>query len=729
VTRGHVALGRSAAAVAGACLAALALTTPVVRAGPLTLAGSAATADVRGADRQAVGDGALSVRISTIEPSIPESGDTLTVRGTITNVSDTAVTDVSAVLRVSTTPLPSRGEIPEILSGEGTRIGLPVRGTDEAVADTLAPGGAASFTLRAEVDSLGLGGVGVYMAGAEARGSNGPGVVRQDVDRTFLPWWPDGTVAEPLSLTTLWPVTSSPKRTATGTFLDEATAVAMSPEGRLSTIVRAASTAAGGMSLVLDPATVSAAAAMADGYEVDTEDGVIPGTRATEVGRWLDDLRAVLASPSTDATAMLYAMPDLVAARRGRLVGTLLRQREVVEERTGRALDRTIPAGVAMLADGVSDARTLSRLARADLRAAVLSDAAVVPTEPSFFTPSGNVLLPTADGDLPVLVTDSGLTQALALPLADQAERTQARQRLLAETLVTVTELPESPRLLVASTDPAWSPPAAGAEMVGAVLTGTPWIRPTTVAAALAREPSSVPRELVPYGDEQQARELSSQHVGQVRDQFRAVSEYTAVLSDPADVPLESRTAPNRGMSSWFRPDPVSGARLANTVSAQLAEALGSVRVVSSGTISVSGASGTIPVTVENVGPAQVTVGLTMRSDPPQLFIADPVAPFPIEPGQRTSLEVRAQVAAAGPITVAVLLTTAEGDPFGVPGELTVQSSAYANAARILVRAALVALALAVVVHGIRRARRMRRAQRSAAEADQPMDVPEETHG
>jgi hypothetical protein len=136
-----------------------------------------------------------------------------------------------------------------------------------------------------------------------------------------------------------------------------------------------------------------------------------------------------------------------------------------------------------------------------------------------------------------------------------------------------------------------------------------------------------------------------------------------------------------------------------------------SVTVVSSGSITVSGASGTIPITIENAGPTEVTVGLALSATPSQLFSADPVEPFTIAPERRTSVEVTAQVAAAGPIPVTIQLLTAEGDPFGEPGLLVVESAAYANAARVLVQVALGALVLAVAVHGVRRARRRRRAR------------------
>ena len=85
--------------------------------------------------------------------------------------------------------------------------------------------------------------------------------------------------------------------------------------------------------------------------------------------------------------------------------------------------------------------------------------------------------------------------------------------------------------------------------------------------------------------------------------------------------------------------------------------------------------------------------------------------------------------AAPGPIPVSVRLTTAEGDPFGQVAVLTVQSSAYANAARILVRGSLVALALAVGVHGLRRARRRRRAQHPPADQGSVQQGAEVTHG
>lgn len=713
--------GGLAAALASGALLILALGDPAGAAtarqhGTQSLRTPTA-ASAAAAERPAVGAGALIVRIAAFEPDVPEAGDTLSVSGTITNTSSTPVTDVAAVLRMSPSPLPSRQEIPEVLAGAGTRLGERV-GDEVALTRSLGPGRAIGFDLRVAVEDLDLASPGVYVTGVEARGSTGDGVVRQDIDRTFLCWWPEGTTAKPLLLTTLWPLSAVPSRDATGVLLDETPAIDMSPAGRLSALLQAAAEHPGAVSLVVDPNTVDAAAQMADGYQVRTDKGVVKGTRSDEVATWLEQVRAAVADDDVDAVAMLNGQPDVVAAQRGRVLGTLLRQRPLIDEQTELALDTALPATMALVPGGRSDAATLARLAAARIPVTVLSDQAMSLTPATYFTPSGSVMIPTDSGGLPALLTDSGLSDALAMPMGDQAEQTAVRQRLLAETLTTVMELPETERLLVMAPATEWSPTLRAAQIVVDVAEDTPWLVPTTIAAALAREPSDVPRSLAEYGTEQQDAELPAAQVAAARRQFRGLTEYASVLSEAGALPAVTRTAPNRVVSGWFRSEPARGDALTDAVSDQVAASLESVRIVSSGSITVSGASGTIPITVENLGSVPVTVGLRMSSTPPQLFTSEPIDPFVIQPGRRTSVEVTAQVVAAGPVPVTIQLTNSEGGDFGEPGQIVVQSSAYANAARVLVRIALAALLLAVAVHGVRRARRMRAAAaRGAARA------------
>jgi len=242
--------------------------------------------------------------------------------------------------------------------------------------------------------------------------------------------------------------------------------------------------------------------------------------------------------------------------------------------------------------------------------------------------------------------------------------------------------------------------------MVVDVFSGTPWVTPSSLEDTTSRDPSSMARTLTPYGAT--AAELPASQATAVAGQYRGIALYSQALTDPTDLPPTLALAPNRGMSAWFRAQSGLGRSLARSVTRQVNRTLVSVRVVSSGSITVSGTTGTIPVTVENRGEAPVTVGLTLTSTPAQLVRAEPVTPFRIDPGRRRSLEVRATVTAGGPVPVTIQPTTEQGMAFGSPGQLTVRSSAYANAAGVLVRLALVALFLAVLIHGIRRARRRR---------------------
>lgn len=667
----------------------------------------------RASDRPAVGAGALAIRIASITPSIPTQDDTIVLRGTITNSSTSAVTHVAANMRISPAPLAGRSEIPAVLSGTSLRFGSVVHGARQELPGPLEPGASADFLLRAPVADLGLTELGSYVVGAEALGDSGSGVQRQDLDRTFLPWWPGDSSAKPLLLTMLWPVAGRPVRDAKGVLPNEELAVDMSPTGRLAVLVDAASRGGDALTWVLDPEVAEAADAMSDGYLVRNDDGTTQeGTRQKEVARWLDQVGDALGKAATNSVAGLYATPDLVAARRENLIPTILGQRKEVNQSTTEAIGRSLPSRTVLMPGGNADDATLAALAKGRVRSVVLADWAM-PTDPDVtFTPSGNVRLATSKGELKVLLADTGLSDALAMPMSSEPELTAARQRLLAETLVTVGELPNSQRLAVALPATDWSPTQAAARMVVDVLSATPWIEPSSMADALSREPSSIHRQHAAYDEETSGPELPDAYVASVADQFGDLATYGRVTTRPNDAPAAAALAPSRQLGSYFRARKSARRQLQRTATDQINDIVDSVSVVSSGSITVSGSSGTIPITVQNDGPSSVTVGLSFSSVPPQVFTAGPVAPFEISPGRRTSVEVSADVTGGGRIPVSIQLVTRDGKAYGEPAQLVVQSSAYASATRILVRVALTLLVLAVVVHGIRRVRRARRANR-----------------
>lgn len=664
--------------------------------------------------REPVGAGNLSVRIDSITPSVPTDSSTIRLTGTISNPSQTNVTAVVAQLRVSATPLPNRSEIPEVLAGQGQRVGEPVQGASARVevSEILSPGQSAPFSVSAPASDLPFGAAGAYVIGVEALGNAGSWSARQDLDRTFVPWWPEDTDAQHLQLTTLWPLVGAPLRDAQGVLLTDDPAVELSPGGRLQTLLAAAVEKPGVASVIFDPQVIEAAKSMSAGYLIADGKQTTTGTRSKEVARWLDQARTLAGNPEQDVHATIYAMPDVVAAREGKALSALLRQREFVDAETRSALGTEVDSDVVLIPGGVADRSTLDALTDQDPGALVMADTAMPAVPSTFYTAPGRTTWTSADGKVaPVLLTDTQLGSTLAMPMNSAAERVAARQRLLAETLVTVTELPNRARLLVAAPDAGWSPTAEGAAMVLDTLGNAPWIQPETLPTALAWSTDGLDHQLAAYPESAAEAQLPAEKVAQARQQARSVASYARALTNPEALPAVTRTAPSRTLSSYFRGRPDELDDLADRISDQLADLQRSVRVVSSGPVTVAGNSGTIPVTVENLGTEAVTVGLTLTATPAQVFTAEQIPPFRIDPGRRTSVEVRAEVNAAGPIPVTIQPTTTEGAPFGVPGELTVTSSAYARSAQILVQVSLALLLVMVVVHGIRRVRRSRAAR------------------
>ena len=131
-----------------------------------------------------------------------------------------------------------------------------------------------------------------------------------------------------------------------------------------------------------------------------------------------------------------------------------------------------------------------------------------------------------------------------------------------------------------------------------------------------------------------------------------------------------------------------------------------------SGSVSLPGETGTIPVTIANDLDVPVTVGLRVTGEPAVRLDAPPVAPVTIAPGRKASVEVTARVAGSGSVTAVLQLTTPSGEDYGPPARIEVGSAAYARAAAWVVGAAFALLLALVAVNTVRRVRVARAARR-----------------
>lgn len=673
------------------------------------VAGAAAAADV--------GQGMLELHITKLTPLDPGPNSTLRLSGIVTNISDHAVAGPAVALRVSPTPVASRSEISAVVSGHSSREGARVPGATQELGGPLSPGQSVNFSLSAKIATLRLPRAGAYVVGAEALGDGGIGLRRQDLERTFLGWWPPDTPAARLGVNLIWPISSLPDRDGAGTFLSDSLGLAVSSTGRLANLVKAGSERTGQFTWLLDPEVLQATDVMSDGYryyqKVDDETPV-DGDRGREASQWLTQLRSALNAKRTHAISGLYGTPDVDAAVAGKAMGTVLAQRPVVNEQTADVLTRKAPTTVAYLPGGNAASTTLDALRAGGVRSVIMSDSALPTRAALNYTPTGTAELTTKSGVVRVLLLDSALTDTLAMPAATSADVVAMRQRLVAETLVTALERPNLSRVVAASPSQDWDPSLAGARAVLRVIATTAWVAPVSSQAALKSSRPALSRTHMDPTDAQVMAQLPTSYVDTVRANQRGVASYSRLLSNPDDIDSTLLQAPTRQLSSWFRTNPDARAALAAKVTGQVSAAVDSVDVVSTGSITISGQSGTIPVTVSNNGRQRVRVGLVLTSEPAILFQADPIAPFEIAPQRRTSVEVPAKLAGTGNVQVRIQVVNGKGESVGTPTTLLVRSAAYARAARVIVQLSLVLLVLAVAVHGVRRARRMAAAARRA---------------
>lgn len=691
----------------------------------------------------AEGDLPLQVVFDTFTPIIPQPGGTLKLTGRVSNTSDQTVTNVSAQLRISSTRITDRAVIADIARGS---LDAAAAGPDtyiinwlaDDVTESLPPRQEATFALDVPFASLPLFTPGVYVIGVEAigqlAGQDTP-LQRQGLTRTFLPWFPKDVIADrasvdatrisPTNLVMMWPVADWPSRDSNGVLLGDRTPQELSPGGRLRNLVTAGSGARGAISWVIDPEVTQTAADMSTGYQVWIDGDVRPGDRSADAAAFLDELANVTTSATGErkrstrdvSVAVLpYANIDAAAARRGGLDLDVVRATTAAPPLIESTLGRSTRTTVYWAPTGQIDQSTVDLLATTGISTIVVADTSVPPTPDLDFTPTGIARIRSTVGPIPAIVRDTGLSESLAMRSRTRNDVILARQRFLAETGVITTESPANPRTVVAApANVLWNPPP---ELLASLLAATrraPWIQSTSLNRLLEANPNEVSRSRVKYSQESRVAELSPDYVAQVRNEQRRLNALSSVIDDPTGLIDPINQALLRSLSIAWRSDPKAGEALLQNTAEIIESDINKVRVLSSGSVTFSGETGVIPVTVTNELDRTVTVGLRLSGIPPLRLDAEPVDNISIEPGRNTTIEVDARVVGTGTLPVSVQLLSPDGSEFGKPVQLELTSTAYARAATWVIGISFIAIAVFVVVGIIRRIHRGARGKTPAA--------------
>ncbi len=670
--------------------------------------------------------GDVAVHLTSQLPLVPAPGDTLTIGGYVENTTGSLATDVAVRLRLSPTPVRSRGEIDQILSGAAGRTGIAVESTRAVVAPELAAGQRTVFSISIPLDNLGLSPTTpeVIVLGVESLADvadDGVGSRQTGFTRTFLPWFPDPGQVDPTRVTMLFPLSTAPARDGSGLFLDDHLGTEVAADGRLRRLLEAAAASPESVAWVVDPALLESLQDMADGYQVVGPDGTpVAGTHAEDATSWLTRLRALVVGARVTASA--YAMPDVVALHRGGHDLDIALAATTAADLPETVLGVPVDTGLAWPIGAVSDDGTLDAVRASGARVVVLGADAFPPSPAVTYTPSGSVDLAVGGSPLRAALADPTVSRLAAAPrkavdpvLVDPVVR---RQTAIATIAMTTLELPTTSRSLVIAPDLWWKVDSTSTRDLVATLS-SPWSEPQALADLVAAPASDIPRARVDYPAAAQAAELSQAYLGAVATAREDLAALRSVAPDDggsATTGLES--ALTRAESGAWRRDRVGGRELLGSVTTTIDDQTSSVTVLSRAPVSLPGESGVIPVTVANDLDRPARVGLRLTGTPRVRFEAADVPAVTIGPGQKETFEVQASVLGTGSVSVEISLLSPDGDTFGTPATTEVRSAAYARAAQGVVVGLFGILVLLLGANFVRRLRTSRAARAGAETGD-----------
>ena len=679
-------------------------------------------------------DGApVEVVVDRLTPVVPEPDSTLRIEGRIVNTTPDVLAGVAVQVRLSSSPLTRRSQITTVrdaaLDTENPSdasiepfaepADIVVEESRSAVAETIPPRGQTSFALRLPFAELPLADQGVYVLAVEVlgirRGAQSEEFEqRQGMVRTFLPWFPDPAAVTPVEMVWLWPLADWPARDPNGVFLDDQTPRAISPDGRLDALVQTGSLQPRSVNWIADPALLQSVQDMSDGYRVVRGGEVVVGDRTDEAQAWMTSLTTALEQanpPATDMPALRvlpYADADATALTHADMSTDVVRSITQAVPVASSALGEPVTGGVYWAPFGRLDRDSADLLASAGVRTVIVAGSFLRAQDAYAGANTGRTVLSTSFGALQAVLREPRMSTLLTAPQNTRSEAIAVRQEFLAESAVLAGSIPEdapSRAIVVGPDDIRWDPSPT---VVNALLRATvtaPWMTPLSLTELLEGPTNPLPRKRGGYGKKARAAELPDAYLRQVQQVSDELAAFTSVLDNPIGISDVYASALLRSVSSAWRSQPERGAELLDTTRNQLTAQVDQVRVLSEGTVTFSGDSGRVPVTIENNLDRTVTVGVQLRASPTLRLESEPLTGITIEPGQKVSVDVEARVVGGNSLPVRVQLLTPDGSRFGTPARIDVASTAYARAAAWVVAIAFVAIVVFVVVGVIRRIR------------------------
>ncbi|CAM5707414.1 Secreted protein OS=Streptomyces fumanus OX=67302 GN=GCM10018772_12690 PE=4 SV=1 [Streptomyces fumanus] len=606
----------------------------------------------------------------------------------------------------------------------------------------LTPGVAEHFNLSVPVDELDLGEKGVYEFAVTLSGQTSAQPWEQvlGVQRTFLPWKPDGSGTK-TKTTFLWPLISDAHMAAetgsnesqTPVFLDEDLAKEISPGGRLAQMVALGKDL--DVTWVVDPDLLASVDAMSHSYEVRGADGrTTAGKHQAVAKQWLADLQDAV--EDKEVVALPFADPDLASlAHNGTdITGSLSQLKDatdVVANTVEPILHVKPSTDFAWPAEGAVDPSIVKVATSAGADKVIARSDSLQETGGLTYTPSA--ARPIGGGTTAV-VADARLSTAFEGDLTKASASTAAVQRFLAQSLQLGLQTGKQRSVVVAPQRmPTGSQARAMAEALTALADGT-WSQAQDLTDAAAAKPDPGATTKVPtrssYPAKLRKQELPHAAFEQIARTQDKLGHFKVVLSDESRVVTPFGRALNRGMSTAWRGRAAEAQAFRDGVETYLDGLTGQVRLIDKSETKLSGRSATIPVTVQNnlvQGVDHLVLRLT-STNPTRLKIGGDAyqeRPVTVSGGHSQSVKFTTSANANGQATVVAQLFTADGQPYGQAVTFDVKVTEITATVMLVIGGGVLLLVLA----GYRMYQQRKRAAARTGDEDGPGEDGDGTAG
>lgn len=663
----------------------------------------------------------LAVAIDSVSPNWAQPGKRITVHGTVTNNTGSPVSGLQVAMQTSQGAFGSPSQMDSYVQGSTgssadfatTQVGSPF-----TVPGVFHTGTTRSWSVSFPASDAGYSGFGVYPLEAVVYNSS---LTPLAAERTLLPYWPGNSAAYPVKASWIWPLVDQPQQGPCPQTLDSNDlAASLEPTGRLGGLLNAGLEWSGQADLTwaVDPALLSNARTMTSGYKTGGDggcDGATSQPASPAAQNWLNTLKTGAAGQPMFVTP--YADADTTALAHAGLLNNMKSAYTLGDQLAGQILARPslqAAAGTgdggapsaAWLPGGPTDKGVLSALQETGKISTAVVGSADEPSFPST-TP---VSTPTRSGTpVKVLTADSGLSDILGTATLNASPGAQfaTEQDFVAQTAMIVAQYPFTPgRSIVIAPPRRWSPSGAEASALLKDSVQAPWLRPAKLSGVASSKATPEPLPRYQFNDEQ----LTSSYMGDVKAAGTSLRNYQSLLYQPSTAVTQSLEEALTGAASSAWRGSKAGAGTADLIGLlNFGPAnQNKVKIIAGSKFLLTGASGDIPVSVQNGTSQAIQVRVRYKiPDVGQLSVGTFNALLTVSPGKTGTVKIPVHATSIETTTLRLQLVTQNGTSLpGTQQPVTLQATRYGQ---VLIYLIVAALGVVVLASGTRWVRRRRK--------------------